>query len=150
VRSFRNGIDGLVWLLKRLKKVPLPTEALLQRYALRGDCYTDCYAAGVKRAVDLPEYIAAFYSTTLFRTERMMLGAVGRPSSKADLEALARGDARGFSAWEVEDRTPSQILLRDTKTGRTGSWLMVAPEGRGSLLYFYARALLRAARAALR
>ncbi len=109
----------------RLTKVPLPDHALLQRYARRDDCYTDCFVAPVA-AVDLAACITAFYTTPLFRAERLILGIVGHGSTDADVAALAAGQADRYAAWRVEDRTADQILLCDV-AGRTRSWLMHEP-----------------------
>lgn len=157
----------------KIKKQTLPEHALLQVYGTRSDCFSDCYATVLKRSISLEDYIKAFYSTRLFRTERAMLGAIGSPSTDADLDALACGDSEKFAAWTVEAREADQILMCD-RSGHTRSWLMVEPEGAGTRLFFgsavvpkveggelgflfrallgfhklYSRALLRAARTA--
>jgi len=119
----------------KIKKATLPDVALLGVYASRGDCFSDCYVTSVKRSVGLEDYITAFYGTKLFRTERIMLGAVGSPSNDSDLEALARGKSDRFAAWSVEGREADQILLCD-RSGHTRSWLMVQPNGTGTRLFF--------------
>jgi hypothetical protein len=102
----------------------LPADALLGRYAGAGG-FADCYFTDVDRAVGLPEFVEAFYTTALFRLERAILRlAVSRPSSDADVRRLARGETDAFAAWSVEDRAPHQLLLADA-TGRTRSWLKV-------------------------
>ncbi len=108
-----------------LTLAPLPDDALLQRYAVRDDCYTDCYVADVA-APDLAACIRAFYTTPLFRAERLILGFAGHASTDADVEALANGNADTYAAWRVEDRTDDQILLCDV-AGRTRSWLFHQP-----------------------
>lgn len=109
---------------------PLPADALLQRYATRDDCYTDCYVADVQ-ADDLAACIRAFYCTPLFRAERLILGIVGKGSTDADVAALAAGEADHYAAWCVEDRTDQQILMCDF-AGYTRSWLYHA----GDKLFF--------------
>ena len=114
----------------------LPEDALLQVYAQQPDCYTDCFSATVPRDVDLPEFTTAFYSGWLFGLERMILKLVAnRPSTTADIAALASGETDKFAAWSVEGREPGQILLCDMH-GRTRSWLCVAPEGANTRVYF--------------
>jgi len=114
----------------------LPKEALLGRYA-DGDAYVDCYAMDVPRRVDLGGYIAAFYTSRVFKVERALLGLVARkPAGDDDARRLAADQAERFSAWTVEARGADQILLR---CGRTRSWLMVAPPdgaAHGVRLYF--------------
>lgn len=115
----------------------LPAEALLRRYLDRGG-YVDCYAADVPLAVSHAEYVEAFYTTPVFRLERLILAwAVSRPSSDAQAGELAARRADAFAAWSVEARATDQLLMCDLH-GRTRSWLMVAPLGQGSgtRLYF--------------
>jgi hypothetical protein len=71
------------------------------------------------------EYVAAFYTTPLFKLERLILAwLVARPSTDAQARALAAGTLNAFAAWTVEARADDQLLLSDFR-GRTRSWLMV-------------------------
>lgn len=82
--------------------------------------------------------MTAFYTTWLFRLERWILRlAVARPSTDEEAHQLARGEGEAFAAWSVEARAPGQLLMCDF-TGRTRSWLMVAPAAgtTGTRLYF--------------
>ncbi|MEY1556202.1 hypothetical protein AB3Y40_11260 [Yoonia sp. R2331] len=108
-----------------LTTAPLPDDAFLHRYAERDDCYADCYMTDAQ-APDLATCIRAFYTTPLFRAERLILGVVGMSSTDADVDALAAGTADTFAAWRVEDRADHQILLSD-KRGYTRSWLYHQP-----------------------
>jgi len=117
----------------------LPADALLSRYQYAG-AYADCYAATIARRVAHAEYVEAFYTTTLFRTERLLLSwLAAKPSTDAEAKQLAAGTRDTFAAWNVEARSPDQLLLADFQ-GRTRSWLMVqympdaAPAG--TRLYF--------------
>lgn len=151
----------------------LPAGALLDRYRDSG-AYTDCFVATVPVSIDHARYIEAFYTTPLFKAERLILATlVGRPSTDLEARRLAAGEATRFAAWTVEDRRSDQILLCDF-LGHTRSWLMsrvdaangspattlyfgsaIVPRGRDpvgrgfrALLGFhqlYARALLRSA-----
>jgi len=106
---------------------PLPAGALLSRYADQSGCYTDCFTTELAHNVTFPAYVTAFYTTALFRLERLILRlTLRRPSSDADAAALAIGTADTFAAWSVEDRGANQLLLCDL-AGRTRSWLMTAP-----------------------
>lgn len=103
----------------------LPDIALLQRYAAAGG-YADCYEAVIPGTVPQAAFVEAFYTTRLFRTERLILSLLaGKPSTDLDARQLAQGSATTFAAWRVEDRTGDQLLLGDF-TGRTKSWLMTA------------------------
>lgn len=145
----------------------LPCDAFLQRYARDPKNYTDCFVKDVSGHIKLPAFINAFYTTPLFRAERFILKyAARRPSTDADVAALAHGDTSQFAAWDVEDRAGDQLLLCDMG-GHTRSWFMVAPTAGGTRLFFgsavvpadgalmrillpfhkiYARALLRGTR----
>jgi len=116
----------------------LPAEAFLGRYE-QGKNYTDCYSTQLAGSVSLPEYVEAFYTTWVFKLERLILGVVARkPSTDAEAQQLASGVIDRFSAWSVEERANNQVLLRDM-TGRTRTWLMVCPavgdENRSTHLY---------------
>ena len=109
----------------------LPTNALLQEYA-RAGVYTDCFRTEILDHVTLAEYVEAFYTTWLFKLERVVLALLlKRPSSDKQAKKLALGEANKFAAWTVAERTQHQLLMRDFRN-QTCSWFMVVP-GR---LYF--------------
>jgi hypothetical protein len=100
----------------------------------------DCYVTQVVRHVSHAEYVEAFYTTALFKVERLLLAwLVAKPSTDIQAARLAAGALGSFAAWSVEERTANQLLMCDFQ-GRTRSWLMVAPaQGASSgatLLYF--------------
>jgi len=118
---------------------PMPPGAFLARYAGEG-AYTDCYAMDLPRRIGFGEYVEAFYTTPLFRLERMLLASFARrPSTDAEARELAQGRRDAFSAWTVEQRGEGQLLLCDV-AGRTRSWLMAhgigAGDQGGTRLYF--------------
>lgn len=115
----------------------LPAQALLQRYR-RAGAYTDCYKTELDFAVSHSQFVAAFYTTRLFKLERLILHlAVRRGSSDQQALALARAQREQFAAWFVEARAEHQLLLSDYRQ-QTRSWLMTQPAepGTGTLLYF--------------
>jgi hypothetical protein len=115
----------------------LPDDALLRRY-LGAGAYADCYVAELARPVSQPEFVEAFYTTAVFKVERLLLSwFVARPSTDAQAAQLAGGQLGSFAAWSVEAREPDQLLLSDFQ-GRTRSWLMSAPaaNGRTTRLFF--------------
>lgn len=149
----------------------LPDDALLQRYRDEG-AYTDCFALDVPGQVGHAAYVEAFYTTAVFKLERLLLAwLAGCPSRDAEACELAAGRRAQFAAWAVEARAPGQLLMCDL-SGSTRSWLMVAAAPHGTRLYFgsavvrsrqggafrallgfhklYSRVLLRAAAARLR
>ena len=118
-----------------INAIDLPDNALLQRYRRNGS-YTDCYCMDVPRSIALPEYVTAFYTTSLFKVERTMLAwAVGKPSTDLAAQDLAHGREVAFAAWRAEERSGHQLLLCDF-LGRTRSWLMVEPQESSTRLYF--------------
>ena len=115
----------------------LPDAALLRRY-LGGGAYADCYVTEIARPVSHAEYVEAFYTTALFKLERLLLSCfVARPSTDAQAAELAAGQRTSFAAWSVEAREPLQVLLCDFQ-GRTRSWLMSEPvsNGQATRLFF--------------
>lgn len=117
----------------------LPPEALLNSYSNSG-AYTDCYRTEFPGTVTQVQYVCAFYTTFLFRLERMILSwLVSKPSSDDEARQLAEGSTNLFAAWQVESRCEDQLLLSDFR-GRTRSWLMAVPVGhggdKGTYLYF--------------
>ena len=119
-----------------MAEVAEPDEALLARYSAQDGCYTDCFAVDVPGVVSFEAYVAAFYTTWLFKLERAILKlAVKRPSTDAQAVELAAGRRDSFAAWDVEARAEDQLLMCDL-AGRTRSWLMVAPADGGTRLYF--------------
>src|SRR5450631_2809570 len=106
-----------------IHRCELPQESLLRKYQ-HGGAYADCYVTEIARRVTHAEYIEAFYTTSLFKVERLLLAwLVSMPSTDLQATQLASGTLSSFAAWKVEDRTPNQLLMSDFQ-GRTRSWLM--------------------------
>lgn len=124
--------------MRPIESCPLPEGALLSAYA-RADAYTDCYVAEVGGTIGCARYIEAFYTTPLFKLERLILRfAVSKPSTDAQARQLADAQIDTFAAWRVEARTHDQLLMCDL-FGNTRSWLMAAPipgEPMRTRLYF--------------
>ncbi len=116
----------------------LPATALLRKYVESG-AYTDCYFTEIGARVSHLQYVEAFYTTAVFRLERLILKwLASKPSTDDDVGRLARGEQDVFAAWSVEGRAPDQLLLCDYLQ-RTRSWLMVASRAHGvtgTRLYF--------------
>ena len=103
-----------------------PPRSLLISYR-DARAYTDGYCLDLPQFVSLADYIAAFYTTPLFKLERLILALlVARPSTDAQAQALARGAVGKFAAWTVEGRSEDQILMCDFMK-KTRSWLMCMP-----------------------
>lgn len=116
---------------------PIPAGALLQTYA-ETNAYTDCYSLRSPSNITLAEFMAAFYTTPIFKLERWLLSTfLGFHSTDQEASQLAQGKLGKFSAWQVEARDATQAILA---AGRTRSWLMVAgsaaASGEGTTLFF--------------
>ena len=140
--------------MSSIHQCELPHGAFLEKYQSRG-AYADCYVTQVARPVSHAEYVQAFYTTPLFKLERLLLAwLVSKTSTDIEASQLASGTLDSFAAWSVEERREDQLLMCDFQ-GRTRSWLMVAPvEGEnsgGTRLYFGSAVVpARAARAGAR
>ena len=77
--------------MSAIRACELPAHALLGKYR-GGGSYADCYFTEVSRKVSQAEYVEAFYTTAVFKLERLLLALfVARPSSDAHAQELACG-----------------------------------------------------------
>ena len=83
----------------------LPDAALLRAYSAAG-AYADCFVVEIAARVSFADYVEAFYTSIPFKLERLMLALlVAKPSSDADAQRLARGEAEAFAAWSVDRKS---------------------------------------------
>jgi hypothetical protein len=121
--------------MSSIRTCALPHGALLGRY-LGGGGYTDCYVTDVPGRVSHAEYVEAFYTSAVFKLERLILAWLASlPSTDAQARGLAAGTLNSFAAWRVEERNTEELLLRPLG-GRTRSWLMCTATENGTRLYF--------------
>ena len=127
--------------MSSVKTCRLPDNALLGRYRnslapeLAG-AYTDCYFVTVTGDVALADFVYAFYTTWVFKLERVILKYLAnRPSTDVQARALADGQSTAFAAWDVEDRNENQLLMCDLNQ-RTRSWFMVDSDEAQTTLFF--------------
>ena len=100
----------------------VPPDSLLGGYAASG-AYADCYVTELQASVTHVQFVEAFYTTPLFKLERLLLGLfMSRPSTDAQARQLATGELSSFAPWSVESRSENQLVMA---AGRTRSWLMV-------------------------
>lgn len=128
--------------MSRIQPHPLPTQALLNKYASSG-AYTDCFSTDIPRTVTHAEFVETFYTGRLFKLERLLIGLLAsKPSTDLQARQLAACELDEFAAWRVEARAEDQLLMCDL-TGRTRSWLMVsAGEAPGSTRLYFGSAML--------
>jgi hypothetical protein len=126
--------------LPGVQAIPPPAGTRLQHYAASG-AYADCYAATIEGEVSLAAFMAAFYTTPIFKLERWLLARfLHVPSTDREAQLLAQGSLTRFSAWTVEHRESHQATLA---AGRTRAGLMVAsgPAGAGKTTLFFGSAI---------
>lgn len=120
--------------MKKVIEMPLPDGTFIAQQDEFQGYYTDCYGLEIDHIVTLPDFMNAFYTTPLFRLERLVLAITPKGRMKdADVTALSSGESDRMAVWRVEGRRDHEILL---SAGRTKSWLMVAPIQGGTQLYF--------------
>ena len=121
----------------------LPEATLLAQLRSQGS-YADCFSLALPLRVTQAAFVEAFYTTPLFKSERLLLQLLaGKRSTDSEALALAHGTISSFAVWSVTQRTENELLLTD-QTGRTSSWLMVRPEatdGRPSTRLFFGSAI---------
>ena len=111
-------------IMSRITKSEVPSGALSVVYLKQG-AFVDCYYIDIPKKVSLSEYIMAFYTSPLFKVERMILSiATIRFALDGEALELSLGKSEKYSIWTVECRQFNQIILRDF-TNKTRSWLMV-------------------------
>ena len=122
-------------LFSLVNEAPLPDGALLQEFVDRGE-YTDCFVAQVGNDVTFPMYVETFYTTRLFRLERLILKwLISRPSSDEEARQLARSETDEFAAWDEYSRADNQLIMMDFRQ-QTCSWFMLEADERSKRLYF--------------
>jgi hypothetical protein len=132
-----------------ITRKPVAEDALLKTYRggahpERWGTYGDCFAVTVDRVVTLADFVFAFYTTPVFRVERLILaGLLGAPSSDSAARALADGSAASFAVWYVGERTETQLLMCD-RYERTRSWFRVVPLNDGRTLLHFGSAVAAA------
>jgi len=124
----------------------VPDDALLRTY--RGGARPerwqqsgDCFRTSVDQVVSLAEFVFAFYTSPIFRIERVILGLLaGTPSTDTEARRLADGSGMSFAVWRVGQRTATQLLMCD-RFERTRSWFGVVPLSDGKTLLQFGSAV---------
>ena len=118
-----------------IEKCPPPENTLLEKYSINGN-YVDCYTTTIDKQVSFPEFVFGFYTTWLFKTERLILKLlVNKPSTDLQAKQLSNTEIDRFAAWTVEDRSDNELLMCDFLR-RTRSWFMAEKAGAGTKLHF--------------
>ncbi len=118
-----------------IQKCPVPAGTMLEKYLSIGGAYIDAYTTDIHRHVTFPEFVFAFYTTPLFKLERIILTTMSLPSTDTQALGLADGATEKFAAWTVESRSRTELVMCDV-VQRTRSWLMVNHADTITHLYF--------------
>lgn len=118
-----------------IEKCLPPENSSLEKYLKNGN-YVDCYTTTIDRQISFPEFIFGFYTTRLFKTERLILNLlVNKPSTDLQARQLSNHEIDRFAAWTVEARRENELLMCDFMS-RTRSWFMTEKAGTATKLYF--------------
>jgi hypothetical protein len=124
----------------------LPEDSLLRthRGGVRPESWRgqgDCFGLAVDRVVSLEEFVFAFYTSPIFRIERLILALLaGAPSTDIQARRLADGAGGSFAVWRAGARTATQLLMCD-RYERTRSWFRVVPLSDGKTLLQFGSAV---------
>lgn len=111
----------------RVQQIPVPTDSFLHDQVLMRNAYADCFMVRIAGTVTFSAYVEAFYTTPIFKAERLILRLLARqPSTDQQARELAMGTRDTFAVWRVERRSPTELLLVE---GRTCSWFRILPPG---------------------
>jgi hypothetical protein len=124
----------------------VPDDSLLRTY--RGGARPerwrgqgDCFAVSVDRVVSLEDFVFAFYTSPVFRIERLILGLLAcAPSTDTEARHLTNGAGSSFAVWRLGERTATQLLMCD-RYERTRSWFRVSPLSAGKTLLQFGSAV---------
>ena len=120
---------------------PVPPDSLLDRFARSRGAFADAYVQALPRRVPLAEFVEAFYTTRLFKTERLLLAVLGKRSSDAMARAVARGEGERIAVWTIEARTADELLMHED-SGITRSWFKAEPQADGGTRLWFGSALV--------
>jgi hypothetical protein len=124
----------------------VPEGSLLRTYrgGARPECWRgqgDCFTACIDRRVALADFVLAFYTSPVFRIERLILFVLaGAPSTDHEVRQLAEGTGVTLAVWRVGERTATQLLMCD-RYERTRSWFSVVPLGEGQTMLQFGSAV---------
>ncbi|WP_375174526.1 hypothetical protein [Pseudooceanicola sp.] len=118
-----------------VQRIAVPANSLIASYQAEIGGFADSFRAMVPGTVTLSDYVTAFYTTRLFRTERALLGLAGQGSRDHEIAALFDGTGTDFAVWRLWQRTEDELLMRE-KSGATASWFRARPTPEGTELCF--------------
>ena len=113
-------------MFKSIKETDFPSGALLLDHDENMQpAMADCFSLTLNKNVTIASFLAAFYTSKIFKIERKILAfALQKPSTDEQAIALSKSQRDTFAIWTQAYRDNEQIVLSDFK-GSTKSWLMV-------------------------
>ncbi len=114
----------------------------MQVYDKTPGCLTDAFRCKVDFSVNLEHFIQAFFDSSVFRLERLLIQILTR--KQADLtqvKKLASGTDKTFAVWQVAQRSNFEILMK-VGTGPIRSWLAAYPDQDGGTSLYFGSAVL--------
>jgi hypothetical protein len=138
-RSNTNPLNQAAMFMFVASPCPLPADAMPRTHDVKVG-FVDCFFIDVNAQISHSQFVAAFYTSWLFKIERFILRwVVAKPSTNAEAQQLAMGEHTQFAAWALEARAENQLLMGDYP-GATCSWLiceaLAASDPRRTRLYF--------------
>ena len=122
--------------MSQITSTALPEDAFLTRYEMQPHTHTDCFHTRLPKQIPLEDFVNAFFSSWLFRIERLILKlTVKKPATDEDIAKLAKGTSSTMAAWVTEERSEDQLLLQVPDTP-IRTWLMRETDGECTHLYF--------------
>ncbi len=117
------------------QRTDVPPGTLIAAQSERIGGFADTFVTRVPGQVPLSDYVAAFYTSPVFKAERLILRLAGHPSTDDDAIAVAQGTKDRFAIWRDPIRTQTELLMQEA-SGATASWFMVEPGSEETTLYF--------------
>ena len=88
-------------------QIDIPDGTLIAERRDRLGGFADSFVTRVPGQISLPDYVETFYTTPVFRAERLILRLAGHPSTDQQARDLARGLTERFAIWD----RPANLLV---------------------------------------
>ena len=111
-----------------------PKGSLIDERAVALGYYADAFCVDVVGEISINQFVEAFYTTPLFKAERLILRVfAGAGTTDAQAASVAAGTSQKFAVWTQEAHTANEMLM---DAGSTKSWFCTEPIEAGTRLWF--------------
>lgn len=117
------------------RRIDTPDTSLIAERRATAGGFADAFVTRVPGRLSLAEYVFAFYTSPVFRAERVVLGLAGQASTDEEARDLANGQRDSFAVWDRAERRGNELMMHEA-SGATASWFMVRPVTDGTEIYF--------------